>query len=239
MTNIELFKKIIRYTNGKEFDVIKFAKMLINHPEFSKLNIKFRSDDIPEEDGFLESVCLSEENVAYEPYPCQVFHPNVINDLARVNKTECIDLINAFEKYMIQLNTSLNGVDYKKGDLFGTSDIGCGDIKAIIRVGLHWTYDDLLVPTIRMEYITPQFDLYSTNNLYCGSPECTKGTSTYVCVDIPEHRWYHAPGKTEITSCIFFSEKDFTVENIHNIRDEIVRMRTIVSTMELTNPRLS
>lgn len=259
MTNIKLFKKIIRLTNHTEFNARGFIHMVIDNPEISKLNIKIPRDYLKKDSSFLASIGLSEDNICETNYP-QGFGPKNINSLNDVNETECCKLLEAFEEYMSQLKNTLDGIVYDKGELWGTADIGLGDFKVIIRVGLMYDRkDDTCKPRIGLQFINISlFNRQSVDNLMWKAGECTPGylgrkraIGDYLTCDIPEHRWYHKPGDTEMKSDIMFTDRyergysfteetdGITIEKIPRIRDEIVRMRTIVEMMELINPRLS
>jgi hypothetical protein len=258
MTNIELFKKIIRLTNHTEFNAREFIHMVIDNPEVSLLNIKIPRDYLRKGPNFLASIGLSEDNICETNYP-QGFGPKNINSLNDINETECCELLEAFEEYMSQLKNTLDGVSYTKGELWGTADIGLGDFKVIIRAGLKYCRKDKTYkPRIGLQFINSSlFNRLSVDNLMWKAGECTPGylertIGDYLTCDIPEHRWYHKPGDTQMKSDIVFIDRyergyDFipeetdgiTIEKIPRIRDEIIRMRTIVEIMELTNPRLS
>lgn len=239
MTRIELFKSIVKAVH----ETSNYEEMIKNHHEFAELRVMSHPDD---------------------EHRYQAFTPNNIHKIADVNLVETIQMLDEFERFMTELSQTMDGINYNPGSLYGTVKIG-GDLQMVIRAGfacVRHRYDGghgytiKLEPRIGLQFTTSPVEEFSgeLDTLINKTGETSTAFQKHfirdhVKCEIPEHRWYHLPGSKDLITYIDFDDpfdgwrgdtlKDgCTSAEIHLIRDEIIRMRTIVKIMDIAEYKI-
>ena len=236
MTRIELFKSIIKEINNAS----DYEEMLKNHPKFRKLKV----------------MRYPKDNDIY-----QAFTPENLPKVSKIDLDETFHMLDTFQTFMTELQKTMDGINYHHGYLYGTAEIG-GDLRMVIRAGFIITehlydvdasngdYTLELKPRIGLQFTTTPVEEFSkeldTLINKAGQPSTAVEKhliSDYVTCKIPEYRWYHKPGSSDLITKIQFDdpferwdngvEEGCTSTEIQLIRDEIIRMRTIVEIMDI------
>lgn len=253
MTNIEIFIKFVRTLKLKKYHkhddtcvIENFYDFVVDNPEFQKLNIGFTKNN------FGDCEFQDIEPVAF--WYDQVFgwsHFKIYDQIDPRNNM--IGFLKAFEKYMTELSSTVPGVSYTKGDLYGTADIGVPGVQMIIKVGFkplrmfpggydkngYRKYYSVWIPAVGIEYISKSFDFEKTLNVfYRNKGDCNvKGLHSEFVGLIPEHRWYKkCPGYTQLENGVLFEEPMetfYAIKTFYRIHERIVHNRTLAKFMEV------
>lgn len=253
MTQIEIFKKVLHAVNLKKYKINAdkdsnnfkgFFYMLVDNPEFSTLNIRFEREHVEKIFGEeFAKTGLTDDNIfVHDRFGDMGFDWENICGLLLLDKKQCCNFLDKFEKFMVELSETLDGVEYTPGDLCGYADIGLPDVKMVVKAGISYVrntedsekWDPIICA--RIFFITDQnkADMCVLQTMYAGIiGECTRGMNDYVDANIPEHRWYHKKGESRLKTYFTIGNTDkFT--NLYKIRDEIIYARTRIDLMEIT-----
>jgi hypothetical protein len=248
MNQIEIFKKVLHAVNLKKYKIKAAEKadnfegffyMLVDNPEFSTLNIRFEREFVEKIFGeeFAETG-LTEENIFKRNRIWDKgFDLDNIHKLLLLDKKNCYKFLDKFEKFMIELSQTLDGVEYTPGDLCGYVDIGLHGVKMVVKAGVDHDINANDAPIIcaRIFFITDQetADPYYLQTMYACIHNTTRGMRDDCYVRIPEHRWYHKKGEHYLETDLLIGWNDrFT--NLSEIRDKIIYTRTLLKFMEIT-----
>jgi hypothetical protein len=233
------------HKNDDTCSIMNFHDFVINNPEFHKLNIGFTENDIKTYNF-------------HDVEPAALFYDRVF-DLHSFEIWDQIDPRNSmvsflkeFEKYMTQLSSTVPGVSYTKGDLYGTADIGVHGIQMIMKVGfkscrMYYGYDkrgyrkyySVWIPAVGIEYISKSFNFEETLNVfYKNKGDCNvHGLHSDFLGVIPEHRWYKTcPGNTCLENGVLFKEPEetfYAVKTFYRLHERITHDRTLAQFMEV------
>lgn len=252
MTQIEIFKKVLHAVNLKKYKIKAdvevnnfkgFFYMLSDNPEFSTLNIRFEKEHVEQIFGErFAKTGLTDDNIFKRGrFSDRGFDWTNIYELALLDKKNCCKFLDKFEKFMIELSQTLDGVTYTPGDLCGYVDVGLPDVKMVVKAGISYVrniedsekWDPMICAKIF--FITDQnnVDMCVLQTMFAGIYECTCGMNDYVFVNIPEHRWFHKKGDSRLKTYFTIGNTD-SFTNLYKIRDEIIYIRTRIDLMEIT-----
>lgn len=253
MNDIEIMIKFVKSLKMKKYHrhddqycIENFHNFVVDNPEFRKLNIGFTENNLGD--------CEFSDIEAIAFWYDQVFswrHFMIYDQIDPRNNM--VSFLKAFEKYMVQLSSTVPGVSYTKGDLYATADIGVPDIQMIIKVGFKpirmyyggrdkdgsLKYYSAWIPAVGIEYISNSFDFRQTLNVfYRNKGDCNvKGLYSEFLGLIPEHRWYKkCQGYTQLETGVLFEEpRDtfYAVKTFYRLHERIIHDRTLAQFMEV------